>query len=111
YAKYVENNSADAYSRCVVDYSEAWANLMESRMRADGAKIADIATETSDEANQQYGITGFMYGCAVSGLSHFWQYGDDLRKWHNREYIKDEAKADEVSAEGKTVNPAIITVG
>ena len=63
---YVEKNT-DPYGKACVDYALAWANLMEARM-ADGAEIAAIAKETSHEADTD-GITGFMYGAAVSMLS------------------------------------------
>ena len=108
YATYVENNSKDGYSKATVDYSEAWAALMEGEI-ARGKSLAEVAKETSHTADTE-GITGFMYGCAVQGLAHFWIHGPELLKWHNRQYIKDEAKADAASAEGKSVNPAIITI-
>ena len=47
------------------------------------------------------GITGFMYGCAVNILSQCWEYGEVLRKWHNKEY--------DYEGDG-VVNPAIMTV-
>lgn len=43
-----------------------------------------------------------MYGCAVSILSQCWEYGEYLRKWHNKKYDYDG---------GGAVNPAVITVG
>ena len=95
----VENNSKNGYSKAVIDYLERWANLMEKRI-ADGDKICDIAEQTSYEADTE-GITGFMYGCAVNILSQLWEYGEDLRKWHNKEY----------GYEGEgVVNPAVLTV-
>lgn len=95
----VENNSKNGYSKAVIDYLERWANLMEKRI-ADGDKICDIAEQTSYEADTE-GITGFMYGCAVNILSQLWEYGEDLRKWHNKEYWYE--------GEG-VVNPAVLTV-
>jgi len=48
------------------------------------------------------GITGFMYGCAVNLLSQCWKHGEELRKWHNKEY----------GHEGDgVVNPAVFTIG
>lgn len=65
-----------------------------------GDKIVDIADSTSREADIE-GITGFMYGCAVNALSQLWKYGEELRKWHNKEY----------NYEGDgVVNPAILTI-
>ena len=63
--------------------------------------FADNADRLSREADTE-GITGFMYGCAVSILSKCWVYGEYLRKWHNKEYGYD--------GDG-VVNPAIMTVG
>jgi len=42
-----------------------------------------------------------MYGASVQVLSQCWKYGEDLRKWHNKEYNHE--------GEG-VVNPAIVTV-
>lgn len=99
YAEFVQINSKDFYSRGVVNYAERWATLMEKEIE-NGARVADIADKTSNIADTD-GITGFMYGCAVSTLSHLWEYGDDLRKWHNGEY--------NYEGEG-VVNPAVLCV-
>lgn len=62
--------------------------------------FVDNADRLSREADTE-GITGFMYGCAVSILSQCWEYGEYLRKWHNKKYDYDGDGA---------VNPAVITV-
>jgi hypothetical protein len=107
YAKYVELNSRDGYSKAVVSFGEAWANLMEELI-ALGREVKDIAEAASHEADTD-GITGYMYGTATSALSHFWIHGDALRAWHNRKYVPEEqaASADE---SGAVVNPAIVTI-
>lgn len=100
YEHFVEINSKDFYSLGVVNYMKRWADLMEKEIE-NGAKVIDIADKTSRIADTE-GITGYMYGCAVSYLSLLWEYGDELKKWHNKEY----------NYEGDGVkNPAIITVG
>lgn len=63
--------------------------------------IVENAEKLSHEADTE-GITGFMYGCAVSILAQCWEYGEELRKWHNKEYDYD--------GDG-VVNPAILTAG
>lgn len=99
YAKYVEINSVNGYSRGVVDYAELWARLMQKEL-AGGKTIIECADETSHKADTD-GITGFMYGAAVSALSKFWKHGEELRKWHNKEY----------GHEGDgVVNPAVLTI-
>lgn len=96
---FVEVNSKDGYSFGVVKYMKRWAELMEKEIE-NGSKVVDIADRTSHIADTE-GITGFMYGCAVSALSQFWEYGEELRRWHNKEY----------NYEGDgVVNPAIITI-
>ena len=42
-----------------------------------------------------------MYGCAVSILSECWEYGEELRKWHNKKYNH--------GGDG-VVNPAVLTI-
>ena len=89
----------DPYGSGVVRYAERWANMMEQEMES-GKSLIDIADATSHKADTE-GITGYMYGCAVSILSQVWEHGEELRKWHNKEY----------GYEGNgTVNPAIITI-
>lgn len=96
----VETNSKDEYSRAVINFLESWADLMEERI-LNGEKICDMAEQTSKDADTE-GITGFMYGCAVSILAQVWEHGEELRRWHNEQYG--------YNGEG-TVNPAILTIG
>lgn len=77
----LENNQ-DAYGRAVYLYAAKWASLMDPLV-ADGVPVAKCAKDTSRKADAEYGITGFQYGCAVSILSHAWEHGEDLRRWHN----------------------------
>lgn len=100
YCKFIEINGKDFYYVGVVDYAKRWAEMMEAEMSL-GKNLTDIANNTSIEADTE-GITGFMYGCAVAALSEFWEYGEELRKWHNREHGYD--------GDG-VVNPAILTIG
>lgn len=106
YETYKSKNS-DPYGSEVVRYGEAWANLMESKMDA-GAKIADIAEPASHEADTE-GITGFMYGCAVQALAHFWVHGEALRLWHNlKTQIGNEGE--KANESGAVLNPAILNI-
>ena len=100
YNHFIEINSEDGYSYGVVKYMHWWANMMEVEI-AKGKKLEDIAEKTSRDADKE-GITGFMYGCAVAALAEFWEYGEELRQWHNSKYGH--------HGEG-VVNPAILTVG
>lgn len=83
---FVEVNSKDGYSSCVVRYAEYWAKFMQYLMaKHEGVTVAQIADKASHAADID-GITGFMYSCAVNVLSHVWKHGEELRKWHNKEY-------------------------
>ena len=99
--KSVEANQ-DPYGKGTMDYAEGWAKLMQIEI-AKGKTVRECADETQKGLGF-FGITGFMYGCAVSILSQTWKYGEELRKWHNKQYGVDENKKG-------VVNPAILTIG
>lgn len=91
------------YGRAVFEFADTWARLMEREIAA-GATLPLVADECSSAADAGYGITGFMYGCAVSILASAWVHGDELRRWHNGKYgVPPENPG--------TVNPAILTIG
>jgi hypothetical protein len=98
------NNNLDGYGHAVYTFAERWAALMEAEIERTGEPVKAItknADRLIDKADTE-GITGFMYGAAVGILSDCWEWGEILRKWHNKEY----------GYEGKgVVNPAILTVG
>lgn len=83
------NPPSEPYGHCVMTYAEEWANLMEAEIgdAAAGSNAADhaikaCASRTSREADTS-GLTGFMYGAAVSTLAQVWEHGEALRRWHN----------------------------
>ena len=95
--------NSDRYSRACFTYAERWAEMLENEIDKTGdvrKAIIDNAKRLSHEADTE-GITGFMYGCAANILSQCWKYGEELRKWHNKEYGYD--------GDG-VVNPAILTL-
>jgi len=100
WTKHLENNN-DPYGPAVGEYASLWARLMEGRVSA-GSSVSECAEAMGSLADTD-GITGFMYGCAVSILSQAWVYGDELKAWHNGKYG--------VSSESKgVINPALLTV-
>lgn len=105
--KAVESNT-DGYGSGVIRYAELWARLMESRL-ASGESISSSAEEMSHLADNE-GITGFMYGCAVSILSSVWAYGEELRRWNNltTQLGHEGEKANESVG---VLNPAVLSVG
>jgi len=91
--------NSDGYGACIFKFAESWAKLMQVEM-AKGKKLHECAQQASFEADTE-GITGFMYGAAVSILSQCWKHGEELRKWHNKDY----------GHEGDgVVNPAVLTI-
>jgi hypothetical protein len=108
YSDYQLKNSKDAYSNRVVTYGEDWANLMEAHI-AEGIPLENCADTDSHTADTD-GITGFMYGCAVTALARFWIHGEALRKWHN---LKTQLghEGEKANESGGVLNPAILNVG
>jgi hypothetical protein len=104
--KGIEANT-DPYGARVFSYAKDWAELMEARMDA-GEKLEDVADATSHEADTD-GITGFMYGAAVSVLAKSWEHGEQLRRWHNlKTQIADEGER--ANESGGVLNPALLNI-
>lgn len=101
--------NTDPYGACVVQFAEAWADAMEAKM-AEGAALADVAKATGSEVDNrpEFGITGFMYGCAVSMLSRCWAHGEELRRWHNLD-TQIGTEGEKANASGGVLNPALLS--
>jgi hypothetical protein len=102
------NPPSEPYGHRVITYAEEWANFMEREMAA-GKTLEACAEATSREADTD-GITGFMYGAAVSTLAAVWEHGDQLRRWHN---LKTQigTEGERANASGGTLNPALLNIG
>ena len=103
-----KDNNRDGYGGAVVTYSERWARLMQVEM-ANGKNLEDVAEAASSEADLE-GITGFMYGCAVSTLAACWKHGDQLRRWHNLKYQLGN-EGEKANKSGGVLNPALLSIG
>lgn len=99
--KWVEINSKDGYSFGVVTYARRWAKYMQHLMSKHNKTLPKIADKASNVSDID-GITGFMYGCAVAILSQCWKYGEELRRWHNKEWGQEDTDG--------VVNPAVLTI-
>ncbi len=102
-----KENNTDPYGACIYEYAEGWAKVMQAEIKKRGFEKVDYVVmfgiaETSSRELNFLGISGFMKGAAVSILSHCWKHGEELRKWHNKEYGQE--------GDG-VVNPAILTIG
>ena len=113
------DKNQDPYGRACYRYASEWATRMERGLVADGVElmsdvavgkwIAANADKHSHEADDE-GITGFMYGCSVSILAGCWKYGDQLRRWHNKE-TQLGTEGDAANESGGVLNPAILCFG
>lgn len=107
WGQFVANNT-DPYGAAAVRYAETWARVMQVRMAA-GCTLEETASEASHVADTE-GITGFMYGCAVSMLSQCWIHGEQLRRWHNKD-SQIGTEGDEANESGGVLNPALLRIG
>lgn len=105
--QFVAKNCDDPYGLGVLTFAEYWARFMEGQIAA-GYQLGDIATTCSEIADTD-GITGYMYGCAVSILSLTWIHGEDLRRWHNKK-TQFNGEGDKANEDGGVLNPALLSV-
>ena len=77
--KFKEENADSSYRIMAIVHAEYWAQLMEFEM-SKGKKLGDVAEATSHEA-KIVELDDFMYEYAVSTLTHYWKYGEQLRCW------------------------------
>jgi len=112
--EYVTTNTDGGYGEACVRYAEKWGRLMQERMaHAPDVAPADWIAANADDCSHvadDEGITGFMYGAAVTMLSHCWIYGEELRRWHNlKTQLGDEGER--ANESGGVLNPALLNIG
>lgn len=100
--------NTDGYGACVTRFAARFANYMERDM-AEGLPLNEAIEKASHEADKE-GITGFMYGCAISILSQVWTHGEQLRQIHNRK-TQIGTEGDKANESGGVLNPALLTLG
>ena len=86
--------------------------VSKGKRYVQGQKLEDVAERLSHEVDNRpgFGITGFMYGCAVGMLSKAWIHGEELRRWHNlKTQIRDEGE--KANESGGVLNPAVLCIG
>lgn len=104
-----KKNNTDGYGNAIFQYAERWANMMDAHIASGKVLTGDDIKAMSNLADTE-GITGFMYGAAVSILSSVWIHGEQLRRWSNRDIqIKDEG--DKANDTGGVLNPALLCIG
>ena len=106
FKKHVESNK-DPYGKAIIDYAIRWAEIMEVHI-GYGEHVADIAKSASHQADTE-GLTGFMYGCAVSVLAQYWEHGEELRQWHNLD-TQIQNEGERANKEGGVLNPALLNI-
>lgn len=93
YKGYVEKNSDD-YGKCCVDAGERFMKAVD-----EGKSFE----EAENLAIKDTGMTGFMVGAMMSGICHFHDKGEEIKKWWNK---RSGGEPDESGVN----NPAIITI-
>ena len=85
-----DDGTPESYGLACFTYAERWATMMEAEMEskpdADFGELAKRLSHTADEE----GVTGFMYGMAVSILAKCWVNGELLRRLHCDLHEKDQ---------------------
>lgn len=100
--------NSDGYGACGIRFAARWAWNMEHALML-GETVSGCADRCSRDADIE-GITGFMYGCAVSVLARVWVHGEELRRWHNVDtQMQDEGK--KANETGAVLNPALLSIG
>jgi len=104
-------------------YAERWARMMEGAINsvANASGITELdpsfvelnlktfADDYSHLADVE-GITGYIYGAAVSILSKAWIHGESLRRWHNlKTQLRNEGEI--ANESGGVLNPAVLSIG
>jgi hypothetical protein len=101
-------NNTDPYGNAIFIFAEKWADLMEKHIRNGKILTSDDIKKYSNDADEE-GITGFMYGRAVAILANVWLYGNELRKWHNRD-TQINHEGDKANDNGGVLNPALLHI-
>ena len=100
--------NSDPYGKAVLDYAERWADMMETHI-SSGKILTTGDIERMSHAADTEGITGFMYGAAVSLLAAVWVHGEQLRRWHNLDcQISDEGVR--ANDNGDILSPAMLQI-
>ena len=110
WAAFVQKNSDNPYGMGIVRFAEAWASEMERSLQHENATLWDCAENASIVANQNMGISGAMYGCAVAILARVWIHGEALRRWHNLK-VGGSVHGAHANESGGIVDPAVLSVG
>jgi hypothetical protein len=113
-AELTDEQAGACYGATVVIAAGRWMDAMEELL-ADGdhpawtvADIADACFRDVDAGLGRFGLTGFQYGVAVHILADVWEYGEELRRWHNlATQIHDEGER--ANETGGVLNPALLT--
>lgn len=108
YKDWLANQKGDPYGVRIMTYAVGWADIMEREM-AKGQTVDKCAHEAAKEADYD-GISGFMYGAAVTVIAECWEHGETLRRWHNGD-VQIGNEGDRANEEGGVLNPALLVIG
>ena len=109
WTKALELNN-DGYGRAALLYAHDFAKALEAKILQTNSYEGfacltdDMIKECERIADERPGgITGFMYGAAIATLKSVWRYGNELAKWHNKQWGVEDSDG--------VVNPAVVSIG
>ena len=73
------------YGKAILALSEQWARLMQLEMTQE-LSLSSVAQPTLNELDTAYGLGIRAFYDMVDMLARTWQYGEQLRQWHNQQY-------------------------
>jgi len=73
YTDYFEMNSKDDYSKAIVDWGEAFGQLLD----AGRSDFPEIFRESHKSI--AYGCSGFQRDCMITAITHFHPRGQELQ--------------------------------
>lgn len=93
----------------VIEQAERWAFIMNAQLgNGNKKKFSQIAEESLHIASKlsSYELSPFQYGCVITLLHKYWQYGEPLRRWHNIR-VGGEEVGKKANDEGWIINPGL----
>ena len=87
--KWVTINSKDNFSKSVVAYARRWGKYMQHLVNKHNKTVAQIAAEAAKDVSNIGATTySFTYRCALTVLTQYWKYGEELKQWYNSDSKK-----------------------
>jgi hypothetical protein len=101
----------DLYGVAIVYAAGQWADAMDEVIDQHGHQdFKDVAVPTFEALNQSLGqweLNAVQYSACVAVLSHTWEHGEQLRRWHNLS-VQVGTEGEEANESGGILNAGVI---